>query len=79
MKTYGERMALDGDERSASCLGRFTPGKHPPVPIGYGAWFGPEVRLDAVEKTEILHLSEIEPLSRRYTDPAIPTSYNKNY
>jgi hypothetical protein len=26
--------ALDGDEWSASCPDRFTPGKEPPVPIG---------------------------------------------
>jgi hypothetical protein len=34
--------ALTGDEWSASCPGRFTPGKRAPLPIGLEAGWNPE-------------------------------------
>jgi hypothetical protein len=60
-------------------LAALPPGKDPPVPIGYGAWFSPEARLDAVEKTEIMPLSEIEPLKQSLYRLSRETSYNSDY
>jgi hypothetical protein len=49
--------ALDGDEWSASCPGRFTPGEKPPVPILYVAGWNQE--------------PAVQPISHRYIDWAI--------
>jgi hypothetical protein len=79
MKAYGGSggiappflsSALDWGEWSASCPGRFTPGKIAPGTHWIGGWVGPITGLDSVDKKEILPLPEIanRPYSRRYTD-----------
>jgi hypothetical protein len=44
---------LDGDERSASCAGRFTPAEIIPVTHWIEGLVGPTVGLDAVEKRKV--------------------------
>jgi hypothetical protein len=53
----------------------FTPGERAFSTHWIGGWVGPGVRLDAVEKGNILHYRESNPgrPARRYIDWAIPT------
>jgi len=45
--------ALDGDEWSASCPGRFTPRERAPGTRWIGGWVGPRAGLDTVIKRKI--------------------------
>jgi hypothetical protein len=75
MKAYGKvdiyihiflTSALAGDQWLASRPSRFTPGKEPPVPIGYEGWGDPRAGLDEGEKRKFLTLKglELRPLPR---------------
>jgi hypothetical protein len=46
-------LALDADELSASCPGRFTPREEAPGSHWIGGWVGPRAGLDAVVKRKI--------------------------
>jgi hypothetical protein len=54
-------LVLDGGEWSASRPGRFTPEESAPGTHWIGGWVGPRVRLDSMEKRQILPLPGIEP------------------
>jgi hypothetical protein len=67
--------ALDGGEWSVWRPCRFTHGEGAPGIYWILGWVGPRVRLDAVEKRNILRCRELNPgrPARCYTDWAIPT------
>jgi hypothetical protein len=60
--------SLDGGEWSVSRPGRFTPGKDPPVPIGYKVGWAPKPvwTLWSREKYAGRRTPAFQPLSRRY-------------
>jgi hypothetical protein len=61
--------ALDGDEWSASRLGRFTPKERAPGTHWVGGWVGPRAVLDAVVKRKNSQsLPGLEPRSSRCTN-----------
>jgi hypothetical protein len=65
-------MALDGDEWSASRLGRFTPGERTTVTHWIGGWVGSSVGLDAVVKKKIPQpLPGLEPPDHLAHSPAL--------
>jgi hypothetical protein len=70
--------ALDGDERSASRPGRFTPQGKAPGTHWIGGWVGPRAVLDTVVKKNPSPRRESNPrtpivqlVSQRYTDWAV--------
>jgi hypothetical protein len=65
--THSLTSALDGDERTASRLGCFTPRERSPGTHQIGGWVGPRAVLDAMVKREI-------PSSRRESNPRNPIS-----
>jgi hypothetical protein len=63
--THSLTAALDGDEWSASCPGRFTPRERALGTHWIGGWVGPRDVLDAVVKRKI-------PSPRRESKPRTP-------
>jgi hypothetical protein len=74
--------ALGEGELTASCPGRFTPGKEPPVPIGQEAGWAPEMVWTLWSRDKSLTPAEnrtpaVQFSAHRYTDWAIPAPRNK--
>jgi hypothetical protein len=68
-------LALDGGERSASCLGLFTPRERAPGIHWIGGWVGPRTSLDMLKRKissphqdlNPNHLN-VQPIVSHYTD-----------
>jgi hypothetical protein len=60
---------------------RFTPGERAPYTHWIGGWVCPRAGLDDVQKRKFLTLPglELQPVSSRYTDYAIPVPYYALY
>jgi hypothetical protein len=77
--THSLTSALDRDEWSASCPGRFTHRERAPGTHWLGGWVGPRAGLDAVVKRKIPSPRRqsnprtpiVQPVAQRYTDWAI--------
>jgi hypothetical protein len=77
--THSFTLALDGGERLASRLGRFTPRERAPCTHWIGGWVSPRAVLDTVVKRKLPsprresnpRIPIVQPVAQRYTDWAI--------